>query len=70
MLATGANLSLTMSCKMVGLFTFMSVGSAVAIDLWNIMDIRRGFPMVSFSHSSSCSCRLTRQIPSFHRDTS
>lgn len=45
MLATGLNLSLTMSCKMVGLFTFLSVGSAVALDLWNILDIRRGHSM-------------------------
>jgi hypothetical protein len=32
---------------MVGLFTFMSIGSAVIWDLWGIMDIRRGHEMVS-----------------------
>ncbi len=45
MLATGASLSLTMSCKMVGLFTFVSIGLPVAVDLWNILDIRRGHPI-------------------------
>ena len=47
MLATGVNLALTMSCKMVGLLTFMAIGSAVAIDLWNLLDIRRGLTLVS-----------------------
>lgn len=31
---------------MVGLFTFLSVGSAVIWDLWGILDIRRGHDMV------------------------
>lgn len=42
MIATGVNLSLTMSCKMVGLLTFLTVGSAVAVDLWKLLDIKRG----------------------------
>lgn len=45
MVATGVNLSLTMSCKMVGLLTFLTVGSAVLFDLWNLLDIRRGLTM-------------------------
>jgi dolichyl-phosphate-mannose-protein mannosyltransferase len=46
MLATGVSLAMTMSCKMVGLLTFMTVGTAVAIDLWKLLDIRRGLPIV------------------------
>ncbi|PWN50026.1 putative PMT4-dolichyl-phosphate-mannose--protein O-mannosyltransferase [Violaceomyces palustris] len=45
LVATGVNLALTMSCKMVGLFTFMTIGTAVALDLWRLLDIRRGIPM-------------------------
>lgn len=46
MLLTGVFLSLTISCKMVGLFAFMTVGTAVVIDLWNLLDIRRGLTIV------------------------
>lgn len=46
MFITGANLALTMSCKMVGLLTIFSVGTAVAWDLWNLLDHRRGKSMV------------------------
>ncbi|GAA5966268.1 hypothetical protein JCM3765_002580 [Sporobolomyces pararoseus] len=42
MFLTGTFLSLTISCKMVGLFAFLSVGTAVLIDLWNLLDIKRG----------------------------
>ncbi|KAH9815607.1 family 39 glycosyltransferase [Melampsora americana] len=42
---TGLSLSLTISCKMVGLFTFFTIGMAVAIDLWGMLDIKRGHPM-------------------------
>ncbi|KAM0787551.1 hypothetical protein ACM66B_003621 [Microbotryomycetes sp. NB124-2] len=42
MFLTGVFLSLTISCKMVGLFAFLTVGTAVAIDLWNLLDIKRG----------------------------
>lgn len=47
MVATGASLALTLGCKMVGLFTFLTVGAAVIWDLWGILDIKRGYPMVS-----------------------
>lgn len=46
MFMTGANLALTMSCKMVGLLTIFSVGTAVVWDLWNLLDYRRGKSMV------------------------
>ncbi|GAA5849445.1 hypothetical protein JCM8547_000453 [Rhodosporidiobolus lusitaniae] len=45
MIATGVFLSLTISCKMVGLFAFLAIGSAVIVDLWNILDVRRGHRM-------------------------
>ncbi|CEH13167.1 probable pmt4-dolichyl-phosphate-mannose--protein o-mannosyltransferase [Ceraceosorus bombacis] len=45
MIATGVNLALTLSCKMVGLLTFASVGAAVAYDLWILLDIKRGLSM-------------------------
>lgn len=45
LVATGVNLAMTMSCKMVGLFTFITIGSAVAWDLWKLLDIRRGLEM-------------------------
>ncbi|PWN21294.1 hypothetical protein BCV69DRAFT_282030 [Microstroma glucosiphilum] len=45
MIATGVNLSLTMSCKMVGLLTFLTVGTAVLVDLWKLLDINRGLTM-------------------------
>lgn len=47
MLATGAALSCTLGCKMVGLFTFLSIGAAVLWDLWGILDVRRNPSMVS-----------------------
>ncbi|KAJ9110674.1 hypothetical protein QFC19_001503 [Naganishia cerealis] len=43
--ATGFFLACTLGCKMVGLFTFMTVGAAVLWDLWQIMDIKRGNTM-------------------------
>ncbi|GAA5997777.1 dolichyl-phosphate-mannose-protein mannosyltransferase [Rhodotorula paludigena] len=45
MVLTGVFLSLTISCKMVGLFAFLAVGSAVLFDLWNLLDIKRGLTM-------------------------
>jgi dolichyl-phosphate-mannose-protein mannosyltransferase len=47
LLATGASLACTLGCKMVGLFTFASVGAAVVWDLWGILDVTKGFTMVS-----------------------
>lgn len=32
---------------MVGLFTFMTIGVAVLVDLWDILDIKKGHSMVS-----------------------
>ncbi|CAO1631310.1 unnamed protein product [Sympodiomycopsis kandeliae] len=45
MISTGVNLALTMSCKMVGLLTFFTIGSAVIVDLWKLLDVKRGLTM-------------------------
>ena len=41
LLLTGFNMSCVMSTKYVGLFIFIAIGCAVAIDLWDLMDINR-----------------------------
>jgi dolichyl-phosphate-mannose-protein mannosyltransferase len=46
LIATGVSLSFVMSTKYVGLFTFFTIGGAVAVDLWNLLDYRRGLPIV------------------------
>jgi dolichyl-phosphate-mannose-protein mannosyltransferase len=46
MVATGVFLACTLGCKMVGLFTFFTIGAAVLIDLWDVLDIQKNYPMV------------------------
>ncbi|KAJ5675821.1 Dolichyl-phosphate-mannose--protein mannosyltransferase 4 [Penicillium macrosclerotiorum] len=41
LLLTGFCLSCVISTKYVGVFTFVTIGSAVLIDLWNLLDINR-----------------------------
>ena len=41
LLLTGVALSCVISTKYVGVFTFFTVGSAVAIDLWGLFDVNR-----------------------------
>ncbi|KAJ5936365.1 Glycosyl transferase family 39 [Penicillium verhagenii] len=41
LLLTGFCMSCVISTKYVGVFTFVTIGSAVAIDLWNLLDINR-----------------------------
>ncbi|KAL1958003.1 hypothetical protein VTO42DRAFT_5215 [Malbranchea cinnamomea] len=41
LLLTGISLSCVISTKYVGLFTFITVGCAVLIDLWELLDINR-----------------------------
>ncbi|RDW84647.1 protein O-mannosyl-transferase 1 [Coleophoma cylindrospora] len=41
LLLTGFALSCDISTKYVGLFAFITIGSAVAIDLWGLLDINR-----------------------------
>lgn len=46
LLATGFFLACTLGCKMVGLFTFFTIGAAVIADLWDILDYKKGLNMV------------------------
>lgn len=41
LLLTGFNMSCVISTKYVGLFVFLAIGYAVAIDLWGLLDINR-----------------------------
>jgi dolichyl-phosphate-mannose-protein mannosyltransferase len=41
LILTGFALSCDMSTKYVGLFAFITIGSAVIIDLWELLDVRR-----------------------------
>lgn len=41
LLLTGFALSCVISTKYVGLFAFVTIGSAVAIDLWGLLDVNR-----------------------------
>ncbi|QGA20015.1 hypothetical protein EYB26_007715 [Talaromyces marneffei] len=41
LLLTGISLSCVISTKYVGMFTFVTIGSAVLVDLWNLLDIKR-----------------------------
>lgn len=51
MLATGFALSCTISTKYVGVFTFLMVGGAVLVDLWDILDYKTGNTLrVVFKH--------------------
>lgn len=45
---TGVALSCVISTKYVGVFTFITVGFAVAIDLWNLLDLDSGLTMRQF----------------------
>lgn len=50
---TGVFLACSLGCKMVGLFTFLTIGTAVLVDLWDILDIKKGHSMVSLmSHAA------------------
>lgn len=57
MIATGVFLACTLGCKMVGLLTFLTIGSAVLVDLWNLLDHRKGLTMVRSITSSLAVCR-------------
>lgn len=51
MLATGFSLSCTISTKYVGVFTFLTVGGAVLVDLWDILDYKTGNTLrIVFKH--------------------
>ncbi|ORY05207.1 glycosyltransferase family 39 protein [Basidiobolus meristosporus CBS 931.73] len=45
LLATGVNIALTTSVKMVGLFVVGLIGICVLMDLWRLLDVRRGLTL-------------------------
>jgi dolichyl-phosphate-mannose-protein mannosyltransferase len=45
---TGVSLSCVISTKYVGVFTFVTIGAAVLIDLWHLLDYRAGLSMSQF----------------------
>ncbi|KAK9467612.1 Dolichyl-phosphate-mannose-protein mannosyltransferase-domain-containing protein [Lipomyces arxii] len=42
---TGISLACTISTKYVGVFTFFTIGLAVCVDLWNLLDISKGLTL-------------------------
>ncbi|CDH58914.1 glycosyltransferase family 39 protein [Lichtheimia corymbifera JMRC:FSU:9682] len=46
--ATGFTMAMTISVKMVGLFVVATIGVCVLVDLWDLMDIKRGLTMKHF----------------------
>ncbi|KAF8248422.1 dolichyl-phosphate-mannose-protein mannosyltransferase [Wilcoxina mikolae CBS 423.85] len=49
LLLTGVALSCVISTKYVGFFTFITIGASVAIDLWNLLDMKRGLSLPQFA---------------------
>jgi dolichyl-phosphate-mannose-protein mannosyltransferase len=48
LLLTGVSLSCVISTKYVGVFTFVTIGGAVIVDLWNLLDYKRGLSLQQF----------------------
>lgn len=48
LLLTGIALSCVISTKYVGVFAFITIGAVVLIDLWNLLDIKKGLTIVQF----------------------
>ncbi|KAK9238939.1 Dolichyl-phosphate-mannose-protein mannosyltransferase-domain-containing protein [Lipomyces kononenkoae] len=49
LLLTGLSLACTISTKYVGVFAFVSIGLAVIIDLWNLLDVDRGLSLKKYA---------------------
>ncbi|KAL0640349.1 Dolichyl-phosphate-mannose--protein mannosyltransferase 4 [Maublancomyces gigas] len=49
LLLTGVSMSCVISTKYVGVFTFVTIGAAVAIDLWNLLDYKKGLSLQQYS---------------------
>ncbi|KAF3928176.1 hypothetical protein AA313_de0205663 [Arthrobotrys entomopaga] len=50
LLLTGVALSCVISTKYVGVFTFVTIGTAVAIDLWGLLDVNTGLSLQDFGY--------------------
>lgn len=48
LIATGLSLSLVISTKYVGVMTYAMIGTAVAINLWQLLDVRAGLTIRQF----------------------
>ncbi|KAI9258774.1 O-mannosyltransferase [Phascolomyces articulosus] len=48
LIATGVTMAMTVSVKMVGLFVVTTIGICVLVDLWGLLDIKRGLTMKEF----------------------
>ncbi|CAN3371894.1 hypothetical protein DIURU_004628 [Diutina rugosa] len=48
--ATGISLSLVISTKYVGVFTYAAIGVGIAYELWILLDADRGLSMVQFTY--------------------
>ena len=46
LIATGVCLACTLGCKINGILIFFAIGAAVLVDLWDILDIKKGHSMV------------------------
>lgn len=59
LLLTGVALSCVISTKYVGVFTFFTIGSAVLVDLWGLLDIkRRGGALTMFQFGKHFAARF------------
>lgn len=47
LVATGAFMACTWASKVNGILTVLAIGIAVLIDLWDILDVKKGNSMVS-----------------------
>jgi hypothetical protein len=64
--ATGFWLACTLGCKMVGLFTFLTVGTAVAWDLWDLMNVKRRSPLTMVRRRRAAQTRSSTDRPLRH----
>ncbi|KAI8141824.1 glycosyltransferase family 39 protein [Fennellomyces sp. T-0311] len=48
LVATGVTMAMTLSVKLVGLFVVATIGICVLVDLWELLDIKRGLTMRHF----------------------
>ncbi len=62
---TGVSLSCVISTKYVGVLTFFSVGIAVAIDLWNLLDYKAGLTLRQLSRHFIARFVLLIVVPFF-----
>lgn len=71
LIATGVSLACTAGSKINGILIFFTIGAAVLVDLWDLLDIKKGHSMVSNFLFGTCNCPnffLSGILhPTFHR---